>query len=278
MEVDRELVHNAIGKQSLENLEVQDDNGNDTESNVHKPLAFVNNNQSTATRLSTDSTDTKNVETTLGTPPSISSQFSNVLTKSETRKGVQKNPRRMLKKPKVTYGRRKQQQSANLVVEKKALKQLTLPVVVQPKRKNVDDENGEYAVFDFCSGDCGKEQTVETPTTAAAMSLSSDQQADENKLISPRLNVRRSRSKRRRINMAASKKSKRSVDTAVPGQKIHLSFNLMCKEIKRKRNVVVVVYTNNVFAVNSTRGSHYNNYFYNNINIWLTFPMKNTGS
>jgi len=39
--------------------------------------------------------------------PPIASQFSNIITESEVKKGVQRNPRRLVKRPKVTYTRHK---------------------------------------------------------------------------------------------------------------------------------------------------------------------------
>lgn len=187
-----------------------------TDSNLDKPLAFAADVRHKSTtkvdkvesenlqEVINASKTTVNCDVTLGTTPPLLSQFSNVITKSETRKGVQKNPRRM-KKPKVTYGRsntfRCQKAAAAGSSDSKQQS-----ISIQPRKKVTgNDKNDDYAVFDFCSGELGKDQgDKETPNVEVASS-----QNTVDKLISPPLNVRRSRNKRRRTHVAYPSKKKR---------------------------------------------------------------------
>lgn len=201
--------HTVTGKETSDDVERKLE---DSDSNLDAPLAFAVDKDQSVVGKSSFNPNTRQTPEEKSPPPALS-QFSNAVTKSENRKGVQRNPRRLLKKPKVTYGRCKK--DAAPTEKKTGFRSTTF----QPKRKNDDNTqlDDEYSVFDFCSGDSNKEDQQYEPGDAVG-TVSRDEndkkEGDVNKITSPRLNIRRNRSKRRRINMADARSTKRKSNAA----------------------------------------------------------------
>lgn len=186
-----------------------------TVSNLDDPLAFLNSEkESTVENISIDQgirdqTDEPNNDEVSNEvdSPSIVSQFSNLVTITDSTVGVRKKPRRLLKKPKITYAGRHKKHTTGAA---KTFKHRQ--IVFAPKQSNVEKTQEEFDVFEFQLS--GKETDRPAPSKVSKVSTENVNN-DINKEIkpsSPSLNVHRNRRKRRKVSFAEEKKEENHIN------------------------------------------------------------------